>query len=236
MCRGRTPSLAREETLVFAEVTSACREPNSLRMQRRRDRLTARTLLRDHQRAISRLETDRWMSPRNARDRVTNVPCKFHPRTLFTHASNTLRRKVLRNHEGGHRVEISQESCAKRSLSRGARRTPNTHGRVWSSLKRLYCELRDYRVFITPNDLSQARAGLGSAPRGAPCAFGHERWYVRRQRRRRHGGEKILSEQRSSITQGLGVHTRVFSSNRSATCTRPLFIDLPELELRAAAG
>lgn len=47
-------------------------------------------------------------------------------------------------------------------------------------------------------------------------------------------GEKILSEQRGSITQGLGVHTRVFSSNRSATRTRSLFINLPELELRAA--
>jgi hypothetical protein len=40
------------------------------------------------------------------------------------------------------------------------------------------------------------------------------------------GGEKALSEQRGSITQGLGVHTRVLSSNRSATrtATRALYL------------
>lgn len=73
----------------------------------------------------------------------------------------------------------------------------------------------------------RARAGLGSARLGA-STFGHERRYVRRR------GEKALSEQRGPITQGPGVHTRVLSSNRSATRTRPLFINLPELELRAA--
>ncbi|EGI62983.1 hypothetical protein G5I_08666 [Acromyrmex echinatior] len=45
------------------------------------------------------------------------------------------------------------------------------------SPRRLYCELRDYRVFITLNDLSQARAAqLGSARLGSGAsAFGHER-------------------------------------------------------------
>lgn len=38
------------------------------------------------------------------------------------------------------------------------------------SPRRLYCELRDYRVFITLNDLSQARAAqLGSARLWREC-------------------------------------------------------------------
>lgn len=48
-------------------------------------------------------------------------------------------------------------------------------------------------------------------------------------------GEKALSEQRGSITQGLGVHTRGCSrATGQQHVHRPLFIDLPELELRAA--
>jgi len=121
---------------------------------------------------------------------------------------------------------LSQKCSAWGCLERAEHRKPVIMFGV--SPRRLYCELRDHRVFITPNDLSQARAArFGSAQFGA-SAFGHERRYVRQR------GEKALSEQRGSITQGSDVHTRVLSSNRSATRTRPLFINLPELELRAA--
>lgn len=96
-------------------------------------------------------------------------------------------------------------------------------GRVESSPRRLYCELKDYRVFITPNDLSATWRG---AAQRTECFWTQtmEREAAREEGTRNNGVRLLRA---STFTRGC-------SSNRSATRTRPLFIDLPELELRVA--
>lgn len=85
-------------------------------------------------------------------------------------------------------LEVANE--AERSLSR---RSPRKARKTKCSVvfgvrpRRLYCELRNYRAFITLNDLSRRR---GSTDRGVALAsaFGHERgWNVRW-----HEEEKVL--------------------------------------------
>lgn len=103
-------------------------------------------------------------------------------------------------------------------------------GRVWYSPRRLYCELRDHRVFITLNDLclSTDDAARRVALSRAASAFGHERgWNVRWHE------EKVLGTTGFDYSGPRRSHEGARATGRQHV-HGPLFIDLPELELRVA--
>lgn len=99
--------------------------------------------------------------------------------------------------------------------------------------RRLYCEARDHRIFITPNDLSRgARALLGSTRR-SECFWARttEREATVRAVRRRRGTLGTTGFDYSGPRRS---HEGVLEQQVSNTYTYTLFIDLPGLELRAA--
>lgn len=187
----------------------------------RQDSLIAWTLLRVRQRAIYRLETETlvavWRNPRDSmRESV------FHPSYKVT-CPRWLHAMVI--------VEIRDEV---RSLSQecSAHGTPVVVFEV--PPRRLYCEVRDHRVFITPNDLSRgARASWLDSARRSECFWARttEREATAREERRRRGTLGTTGFDYSGPRRS---HEGALEQQVSNTYTYTLFIDLPGLELRAA--